>query len=147
MYLEWFNQGHLYKCGEHEIQYSEITEHLESFKGVCNIREFVYDPWKASQLAQNLAEDENLVVVEFRRNKGNYTEAMKELEGAITSGRFHHNCDPILNWEASNILNTGINFQVEHSTPDAHYTSYHPVNLEFYVFFVRIIMPAFVNLV
>ena len=42
---------------------------------------------------------------EYRHTIQNMSEAMKELEGAITGGRFHHNGDPILNWEASNVTN------------------------------------------
>ena len=29
---------------------------------------------------------------------------MRELEGAIASGRFHHNDNPVFNWMASNVV-------------------------------------------
>jgi len=34
---------------------------------------------------------------------GNMSPAMRELEGAIASGRFHHNNNPVFNWMASNV--------------------------------------------
>ena len=47
---------------------------------------------------------EGVETVEFRNTVGNMSPAMRELEGAIASGRFHHPDNPVLNWMASNVV-------------------------------------------
>lgn len=67
------------------------------------INELVYDPWQAAQMAQS-ATAEGATAVEFRNTVQNMSPAMKELEGAVNSGRFHHDGNPILAWMASNVV-------------------------------------------
>ena len=68
------------------------------------MQEIVYDPWRAAQMAQQ-HEADGAVTVEFRNTVQNMSPAMKEMEAAVVSGRFHHPDDPILNWMASNTTN------------------------------------------
>ena len=44
-------------------------------------------------------------MVEYRQQVKEMTQAMKEMEGAISAGRFHHNNDPVLTWQAGNVVN------------------------------------------
>jgi phage terminase large subunit-like protein len=103
-YIGWWKDDHITACGENEIDFNEITEHVSDFLTVCNVREIAYDTWKASQLAQTLS-SAGAIMVEYRQQVKDMTEAMKELEGAIASGRFHHANCPVLTWEAGNVTN------------------------------------------
>ena len=103
-YQRWVASGHLCEMPGTEIDfnmiYEEGTDDLEGF----NSKEIVYDPWRATQMAQQFEKDGG-VTVEYRNTVQNMTMAMKELEGAVYSGRFHHNDHPVLNWMASNCVN------------------------------------------
>ena len=102
-YREWVKDGLLDICGDREIKYAELRHEIKKYAKTCNVREITYDSWKASQLAQEL-EDEGLLMVEFRQNPSSITPAMRELEAAITAGRFHHSDDPVLNWQMMNVV-------------------------------------------
>lgn len=104
-YMKWYIDGDLYQCGESEIDYNEIEDHVENFMKACTeMREVTYDPYKCSQLAQGL-EKKGALMTEYKQQVQTMTEAMKELEGAIATRRFHHNNCPILNWSAGNVIN------------------------------------------
>lgn len=108
-YLGWQSQGLLEIIDGDEIDFGEIQRYIagdENGGGLCDdyiVNEVVYDPWQATQLAQNLT-SLGATAVEFRNTTQNMSPAMKELEGAIASGRFHHTGDPVLGWMASNIV-------------------------------------------
>lgn len=103
-YIKWFHDGDLESAGTSEIDYDVVKERVRGFLDLGGIEEITYDPWKCSQLAQEL-EKEGAIMVEYRQQVKEMTQAMKELEGAIASGRFHHNGCPVLTWEASNVTN------------------------------------------
>ena len=103
-YLKWYKDGDLLEAGELEIDHDIITQYIEDFYKGCNMREVTYDPWKAQQIAQSL-EKKGAVVVEFKQQVKEMTQAMKEMEGAIIAGRFHHDDDPVLNWQSGNVIN------------------------------------------
>ena len=105
----WANQGFLTVHNDAEIDLVAIQAYLIGedggrSKGLAfeyDCKEVAYDPWQASQLAQCLG-DAGATVLEFRHTVGNMSPAMKELEGAINSGRFHFDGNPVLSWCASN---------------------------------------------
>jgi phage terminase large subunit-like protein len=103
-YQRWVASGHLCEMPGTEIDfnmiYEEGTEDLEGLNG----KEVVYDPWRAAQMAKQF-ENDGAITVEFNNTVKNMSPAMKELEAAVMSGRFHHNDHPILNWMASNTTN------------------------------------------
>ena len=48
--------------------------------------------------------DEGLEVVTITQNYTNLSDPMKELEAAVNSGRFHHDGNPIMTWNISNVI-------------------------------------------
>ena len=103
-YLQWWKDEDLLVSGEFEIDHDVILEYVGDFWQACNMREITYDPWKAQQIAQGL-EKNGALVVEYKQQVKEMTQAMKEMEGAIAAGRFHHNNCPVLNWQAGNVIN------------------------------------------
>lgn len=101
-YLGWSAEGHLELIDGDEIDFGMIQEHVIEMRNDYQINEVIYDPWQATQLAQNL-EKAGAKTVEFRNTVQNMSPAMKEMEGAIHSGRFHHANHPVLTWMASNV--------------------------------------------
>lgn len=102
-YQSWVNAGHMIATDGEEIDFNEIEADVEKDLGDFDMREVVYDPWRAVQLAQGLAE-RGALTVEWRGKPANNSPPMRELEAAITGKRLHHPDNPVLNWMASNIV-------------------------------------------
>lgn len=101
-YLKWDEQGLLQVHDGAEVDYSLIRADVEADLDLFDVMECVYDPWRASQLAQELARS-SVEVVEYRNKTQNMSEPMKELGAAIDNKRFHHDGDPVLTWMAGNV--------------------------------------------
>lgn len=102
-YQKWVNDGHLIATDGNEIDFNEIQADLKESMGKHSAKEIVYDPWRATQLAQSL-QGEGAEIVEYRNNVQNMSPAMFELEAAIASGRFHYDGNPVMTWMASNVV-------------------------------------------
>jgi hypothetical protein len=82
-----------------------VEEDIVSERDLYHVMEVAYDPWQATQLAQNLTargfdghEDHGSgpKMVEVRATTQNYSAPMKEIEALVRSGRFHHDGNPVL---------------------------------------------------
>ena len=102
-YIPWAHDGYLTIAGEHETDLDEVEDVVRDFLSVGNMRELVYDPWKADLLVAHLSV-EGVTTVEFRQNALMMSPAMDELETAIYSGRLHHDGCPVLTWMAGNVI-------------------------------------------
>lgn len=67
------------------------------------LKEVAYDPWQATQMAQELVK-EGLVMVEVRPTVQNFSAPMKELDALMRSGRLHHDGNPVMRWMVSNTV-------------------------------------------
>jgi phage terminase large subunit-like protein len=85
------------------IDFEVIKEDLREFAGRFEIEAVAYDPWQATQLAQEM-EAEGLPMVEIRQTVQNISEPMKELEALTLRRLLAHGDCPILTWMASNVV-------------------------------------------
>ena len=85
------------------IDFEVIKEDLREFAGRFDIEAVAYDPWQATQLAQEM-EAEGLPMVEVRQTVQNLSEPMKELEALVLQRKLAHGDCPILTWMASNVV-------------------------------------------
>ena len=102
-YRKWVIQGHLTQTDGAEIDFNEIRDEVLELAKRFEVREIIYDPWRATMLAQTLA-NEGATIVEHRQTVALMSPAMKELGSAIKAGRFHHDGNPITTWMASNVV-------------------------------------------
>ncbi len=102
-YQKWVIDGHLIATDGNEIDFNEIQEDIKESMNKVNAKEVVYDPWRATQLAQGL-QNEGAEIVEYRNIVKNMSPAMYELEAAIAGGRFHYDGNPVFTWMASNVI-------------------------------------------
>ncbi|KVF71039.1 terminase [Burkholderia sp. FL-7-2-10-S1-D7] len=102
-YQAWVNQGFLLETDGAEIDYRDILEEAKDANRVCPVQCTPLDPHGATNLSHQL-EDEGLTPVTIVQNYTNMSDPMKELEAAITSGRFHHDGNPIMTWCVSNVI-------------------------------------------
>ena len=110
----WVEEGWITATEGNEIDFNTIeadiigedTERHDWEGGLASeftIDEIAYDPWQATQLAQRFTEA-GARPVEIRNTVQNFSPAMKELEAAVLSGRFHHQGSPVLTWMMSNVV-------------------------------------------
>ena len=100
-YSGWAAEGHIQLMDGAEIDLEAVQEDI--LGNARRVGELVYDPWQATQLAQAVRK-QGVTTVEYRNTVPNMSPPMRELEGAIASGRFHHNDNPVFNWMASNVV-------------------------------------------
>jgi phage terminase large subunit-like protein len=102
-YQNWVNTGHLIPTDGAEIDYREIVAEALSTQDIAPVLCSALDPHGATNLSHHLA-DENLNPVTITQNFTNMSDPMKELEAAISAGRFHHDGNPIMTWCMSNVV-------------------------------------------
>lgn len=102
-YRKWAVSGHLTITDGAETDFDIVRDDCLALASKFTVREIGYDPWRATQLAHQL-EKEGATVVEIRQNAGNLSAPMKEIEGAVRAGRFHHDANPVLTWCIANVV-------------------------------------------
>lgn len=85
------------------IDFEVIKEDLREFSGRFDVQQVAYDPWQATQLAQEM-ESEGVLMVEVRQTVQNISEPMKEVEALVLQKKLAHGDCPILTWMASNVV-------------------------------------------
>lgn len=102
-YQGWVNQEYMLATDGAEIDYREILEDCKDTQLIAPIKATAIDPHGATNLSHHL-DDEGLNPITITQNFTNMSDPMKELEAAISSGRFHHDGNPIMTWCISNVV-------------------------------------------
>lgn len=95
--------GYLTVTPGEAINYNYIQAQLKKDLQDFNVIAVHYDPWNATQFAQNLMED-GYNMVEFRMTTPNLSEPMKGLDAKIRESKVIHQNDPILRFCISNVV-------------------------------------------
>lgn len=101
-YRKWHAQGFITVTDGEEIDFEVIQEDVLEARKRFRAKEVIYDPWRATQLAQQLGK-QGMVPVEMRQTVANLSAPMKELLSAVKAGRFHHAGNPVTHWMMSNV--------------------------------------------
>lgn len=101
-YLTWSDQGLLTMTEGNVVDYNAMAAALSADALVYDIQEVAYDPWNATHLALQLAED-GANMIEFQQGFRSMSEPTKELEKLITSGGLAHGGNEILTWMVSHV--------------------------------------------
>lgn len=80
-----------------------IKEYLLELCRKFQVIEIGLDPYQAVKLMGELL-DEDLPVVEVGATVKNFSAPMREWEGEIRDGRYHHADDPVMTWTMSNVV-------------------------------------------
>jgi len=102
-YQGWIDKGILLQAGVEAIDYSQIEKKVIEVHETFNLVAVGYDGWNASQTVQHLVAA-GVEMVQFIQGPKSYHPAMQELEVAYLQGNVIHGNDPILNWNASNLV-------------------------------------------
>ena len=101
-YQTWGSKGFINLTPGNVIDYEFIKQKIRDRGQLFSTEELGFDPWNAMQIAIQLGE-EGLKTVEVGQGYRSLSEPTKELEKLITSGKFAHDGNPVLDWMASNV--------------------------------------------
>lgn len=102
-YQAFVNEGLLTLTMGEVVDFDTIKDDLFEFAGRFDVQEIAYDPWQATQLAQDL-EKEGLTMVEIRHTVQNISEPMKETEALVLQKKMAHGNCPVMTWMMSNVV-------------------------------------------
>lgn len=102
-YAGWVLKGYLLESGNEAIDYGPIEAQIQQVHETFDLRGVGYDGWNASQTAQRLRAA-GVNMQQFIQGPKSYHPAMQALEVAYLNGRLAHGNDPVLNWNASNLI-------------------------------------------
>jgi len=102
-YAPWIEAGFITQtegdATDYDVIERDILEDYERFAP----KEIAFDPWNAQTLSNKLV-GQQLPMVQFVQGTRSYHPAMQELELAYTKGNFRHAGNPVLTWNAANVV-------------------------------------------
>jgi len=101
-YRRWHQMGLIQMIRGNAIDERDIKEFIIKKKKEFNIKAVCYDPWKASQIAQELGES-RINMVRMDQNYKNFTEVIKEFHKNVLKGNYKHGGHEILRWNNQNV--------------------------------------------
>lgn len=102
MYRKWHKQGYITVTDGAEIDFDVIKDDVLEHRKKFQVKELLYDPWRATQLAHQLGKD-GAVIVELRQTVQNLSAPMKEVLSSVKGGRMHHDGNPVTAWMIANV--------------------------------------------
>ena len=102
-YKAWIDAGYVYGTEGDVVDYDVIEQVVLDDIRMFNPSKIAYDPWNAQQFVTRLT-NQGLELEIFIQGPKSYHPAMQALEVAYTSGNLHHGGNPVLTWNAANIV-------------------------------------------
>lgn len=102
-YEPWVTSGRLTQTEGNVTDYNVIQAAIVEDCAKFAPKMIAYDPWNAQQMVNNLTELK-LPLMQFRQGPASYHPAMQALEHAYSAGNLAYGDDPILYWQAANIV-------------------------------------------
>lgn len=102
-YDAWARTSALIATPGNVIDYAAIERDIKNDLAELEVIEIAYDEWNSYDLVNRLSED-GAPMIGFRQGPISYNEPMRQLEIAIASQRIAHGGDPVLAWQASNVI-------------------------------------------
>ena len=103
-YLSWHDRGFVEMTPGNVIDYAYIRARILELSKKFTIRDVAFDPWNASQITTELAEQDGVKMVEFRQGFVTMSPAAKEFERRVSAGTLAHGGNPLLRWQASHAV-------------------------------------------
>lgn len=104
-YARWIAEGLVTATPGDVTDYDVIQREILEDCARFSPREIAFDEWNASQIVNDLQrENPALTLVKFIQGPKSYNPAMKALEEAYTAGKLRHGGNPVLLWNAANLV-------------------------------------------
>lgn len=98
----WANQGWVCLTPGNVVDYGYIEDDIKKYSEIFKIKEICYDPYNATQFANSLSGFFSMI--EVRQGALTLNEPSKEFEAIVTARKFRHGGNPVLSWNASNVV-------------------------------------------
>jgi len=102
-YAPWVAAGHIEVTSGETTDYDLVQQRVLEDCRRFQVQEIAFDRWNANQIVNNLA-NEGQTMVEFAQGARSYNPAMKYLEEAYIARKLHHGGNPVLAWNAANLV-------------------------------------------
>ncbi len=102
-YQLWTQQGHIIATPGNVVDQEMIRQQILVDADVYDVRDVAFDEWNSAKLATELGEA-GILMVKIRQNFEGLTAATKHLEGLVLAGRLMHGGNPVLRWNAGNVV-------------------------------------------
>lgn len=102
-YRTWEKQSRLVVTDGDIVDYELIREDIIEDCRRFDVATVAYDPFQAMQLVAQL-QNEFIPVLQYGNTVRNMSEPMKQLQAMVVSKQLVHDGDPVLAWEASNLV-------------------------------------------
>lgn len=101
----WADMGYLTLTEGEVIDYRYVMEHIRNRveQNKWNVKEICYDPWSATQFAQEM-ETEGFEPVEIIQGTRTLSEPTKDFRNKVLEGKIIHGDDPLLRWCVGNAV-------------------------------------------
>ena len=103
-YQRWVADGHLTATPGARTDYRYLMDDLLAFAERFRVQELAYDPREAELLMQQIREQVAFPCIEINQAPVFISEPMKEFEALYLSGQLRHDGDPLLAWQAGNVV-------------------------------------------
>jgi phage terminase large subunit-like protein len=102
-YLTWSRQGYLELTDGEVTDYQYILDRIAQLKAKFDLREVAFDRFGAASVVTALQELE-VAVAQFGQGFLSMSPACKEVERLVVSGKLKHPNNPVLTWNAANVV-------------------------------------------
>jgi len=102
-YRLWAKQGLVCLTNGSSIDYEYIRADILKLREKYDVIEIAFDPWNATQLATQLAEQDGFNLVKHGQGYASMSSPSKEWERAIVDHKLVHGNHPVLRWMANNV--------------------------------------------
>jgi phage terminase large subunit-like protein len=102
-YPLWISQGLIESTPGNAIDYTFIRHKIKELAKVFKIREIASDPWNATQILQQLQEEDGFKVTEMRQGFASMSAPMKHMQALVLSEKLRHDGNPVMRWMFDNV--------------------------------------------
>ncbi len=102
-YDVWARDGYLHVHEGKVIDFDKIRATINQLNEKYHIKEIAFDRWQAHQISYQLEAD-GFTMVKFGQGFGQMSEPTKKLEALVISEKLKHGDNPILKWQAANVM-------------------------------------------
>lgn len=99
----WVRQGYITPTPGNTIDYDYIENDIEEFSKSHRIEELAYDRWGSAQIIPHL-QMMGINVLTFGQGWKSFSNPTKELLRRVLSGTLRHGNNPVLTWNADNLM-------------------------------------------
>lgn len=102
-YVTWSKKDLVELTPGNAVDYRYIRKRINKLGEDYKFREIAFDPYNATMLAQQLADEDGFEMVEHRQGTVSMNEPMNQFMRLVLQQRIRHGGHPVLRWNATNI--------------------------------------------